>query len=135
MGVSQEREPKPLAVNNYLKVGNKSKLANNWIGGPTHEVMQQHIPGYKGHVAGVKAENYEMTGGSFARTTAKSFLSKLKNGKRSQDLSPADRFTSVQQKDFSPANFRRFCKLVHHRGKSKIYPKKRLHGLFQDNQR
>ena len=81
--MSQERQPKPLTVNNYLKVSNKSKLANNWIGGPTHEVQNQHIPGYKGHVAGVVAENYEMTGGSFAKTTAKSFLKQLKNGKRS----------------------------------------------------
>lgn len=28
--------------------GNKSKNSVNWICGPTHEIRQQHIPGYTG---------------------------------------------------------------------------------------
>lgn len=37
--------------------GNHSRLAPNWIAGPTHELCLQHIPGYKGHVPGVVSEN------------------------------------------------------------------------------
>jgi hypothetical protein len=39
-----------------------------WIGGTTHELQKQHIPGYAGHVKGLFAEN--IYGKNFARVTA-----------------------------------------------------------------
>lgn len=51
-----------------LKFGNTSRKAYNWIGGPNHELQPQHIPGYTGHVSGIKSEN--MFSKSFARSTA-----------------------------------------------------------------
>jgi hypothetical protein len=39
-----------------------------WIGGTTHELQKQHIPGYAGHVKGLFAEN--VYGKNFARVTA-----------------------------------------------------------------
>jgi hypothetical protein len=26
-----------------------------WVGGPTHELQRQHIPGYQGHIKGLIA--------------------------------------------------------------------------------
>lgn len=39
-----------------------------WIGGPTHELQKQHIPGYMGHVHSLYAENVH--GKNFARVTS-----------------------------------------------------------------
>jgi hypothetical protein len=39
-----------------------------WLGGTTHELQKQHIPGYAGHVKGIYAEN--VYGKNFARVTA-----------------------------------------------------------------
>lgn len=39
-----------------------------WLGGTTHELQRQHIPGYAGHVHGLFAEN--VYGKNFARVTA-----------------------------------------------------------------
>jgi hypothetical protein len=44
--------------------GNHSKQAMTWIGGPFNEVRHQHIPGYRGHIKGLIAENIH--GNSFA---------------------------------------------------------------------
>ena len=33
--------------------GNWSRYAKNWIAGPTHQVLYQHVPGYTGHVPGI----------------------------------------------------------------------------------
>lgn len=41
-----------------------------WLGGPSHHVQRQHIPGYKGHVAGMQAEN--LFGHPFAKLSAES---------------------------------------------------------------
>ena len=45
--------------------GNCSRLATNWIAGPTHEMCQQHVPGYDGHIPGLISENL------FAKSFAK----------------------------------------------------------------
>lgn len=37
--------------------GNCSRMATNWISGPTHDMCQQQIPGYDGHVPGLISEN------------------------------------------------------------------------------
>jgi hypothetical protein len=39
-----------------------------WLGGTTHELQRQHIPGYAGHVHSLHAEN--IYGKNFARVTA-----------------------------------------------------------------
>ena len=39
-----------------------------WLGGPTHELQKQHIPGYMGHVHSLFAENVH--GKNFARVTS-----------------------------------------------------------------
>lgn len=39
-----------------------------WLGGPTHELQKQHIPGYQGHVHSLFAENVH--GKNFARVTS-----------------------------------------------------------------
>lgn len=39
-----------------------------WMGGPTHELQRQHIPGYMGHVHSLFAENVH--GKNFARVTS-----------------------------------------------------------------
>jgi len=50
-------------------MGNKSREAVSWIGGPQHEVKPQHIPGYKGHIRGYNSEN--VYGTSFSKGSSK----------------------------------------------------------------
>lgn len=60
--------------------GNHSKGAATWIGGPFNEVRHQHIPGYKGHVRGLIAENIH--GNSFAQCSARAiYLQKVEKPK------------------------------------------------------
>ena len=64
-------KPKEVAPQNKANkdiYGNWSKFARNWISGPTHEVCLQHVPGYLGHVPGIKAEN--IFSKSYAKCTA-----------------------------------------------------------------
>jgi len=42
-------------------------MNSTWIGGPTHEIKQQHIPGYQGHIAYLKSDC--IFGKSFAKIT------------------------------------------------------------------
>jgi hypothetical protein len=35
-----------------IMFGNHSRHGNTWIGGPTHELQRQHIPGYQGWIQG-----------------------------------------------------------------------------------
>ncbi len=51
-------------VPNYLEV----KGGETWIGGPTHRLQRQHVPGYQGFVKALDAENVH--GKTFARVTA-----------------------------------------------------------------
>lgn len=89
-----------------MKYTNWSKKAPNWICGPKHEIRTQHIPGYKGHVHGVKTEN--LYGKAFARTTASAINKSTRAYSSSQRMSPRDTFTSSNRKEFSPNNFRRY---------------------------
>jgi hypothetical protein len=89
-----------------LKYTNWSKKAPNWICGPKHEIRTQHIPGYKGHVHGVVPEN--MHGKAFARHTATAINKNTRSYKSSQHASPRETFTSMNKKEFSPNNFRRY---------------------------
>ncbi len=49
-----------------------------WTGGPTHHLQKQHIPGYCGHVKGLKAEN--LHGQPFAKLTADALEDRLPKG-------------------------------------------------------
>jgi hypothetical protein len=40
----------------------------SWIGGPTHTLQRQHIPGYGGHVSTLTSENVH--GKGFSRVSA-----------------------------------------------------------------
>ncbi|KAL4426579.1 hypothetical protein ABPG74_012339 [Tetrahymena malaccensis] len=54
------------------------KSGVTWLGGPTHVLQEQHIPGYKGHVKGVQAES--LHGKTFARVTAECLNNRYKSG-------------------------------------------------------
>ena len=90
---------------NHLKYGNWSKHAVNWISGPNHEIRYQQVPGYTGHVPGIKSENLHAK--SYARTTATANSNKRFNPNYGS-VTSKDRFTSSQKKEFSQNNFRRF---------------------------
>lgn len=49
-----------------------------WLGGPTHELQRQHIPGYQGHVHSLFAENVH--GKNFARVTSECLNSRTNVG-------------------------------------------------------
>jgi hypothetical protein len=51
--------------------GSSSKNAVNWICGPTHEIRQQHIPGYTGQCRGFV--NKDFMSKSYAKVTAELF--------------------------------------------------------------
>ena len=42
-------------------------MNSTWIGGPTHEKRQQHLPGYQGHVTYLESDG--QFGKSFAKIT------------------------------------------------------------------
>ena len=87
--------------------GNQSRLANNWIGGPKHEVCMQHIPGYRGHIPNVTSENI------FSKTYAKcTRISIGQTNHKGHDLPPKYRFKTTAQTEFRPKNFRRLSKLT-----------------------
>lgn len=87
--------------------GNWSKLARNWIAGPTHEVCQQHVPGYTGHVPGIVSENIYSK--SYARCSATAIGKRHPKG---HDVEPKIRYLSQNRQEFNPKNFRRFGKTL-----------------------
>lgn len=89
-----------------LKYTNWSKKAWNWIWGPNDQIRYQQIPGYTGHVPGIKSEN--LFSKSYARTTATANSNKRFNRNLGQTPAAKDRFKSHNQKEFSPVNFRRY---------------------------
>ena len=90
---------------NQLKYGNWSKNAVNWISGPNHEIRYQHVPGYTGHVPGIKSEN--LYAKSYARTTATANSNKRFNPNYGK-VTNKNRFLTNHDKEFSPNNFRRY---------------------------
>jgi hypothetical protein len=90
---------------NNLKYGNWSKHAVNWIAGPSHEIRYQQVPGYTGHVPGIKSEN--LYAKSYARTTATANSNKRFNPDYGK-VTNKNRFLSNHAKEFSQNNFRRY---------------------------
>ena len=85
--------------------GNWSKYSKNWVCGPTHNVRQQHCPGYTGHVRGmVSADSLSK---SYARVTAHLFS---RNHPVGTDTDTKNRFTSTQRNEYRLSNNRRFGK-------------------------
>lgn len=66
----------------------------------------QHVPGYKGHVHGVSPENVH--GKSYARTTATAINKNNFGYNKGQAVSKTETFTSLNRREFSNDNFRRF---------------------------
>ena len=66
----------------------------------------QHIPGYHGHVHGLAPEN--LHGKNYARTTATAINKSQKGYRSTQHVKGKDTFTSINRKEFSPNNFRRY---------------------------
>jgi hypothetical protein len=91
---------------NHLKYGNYSKHAPNWICGPNHEIRYQQVPGYTCHVPGLKAEN--IFAKSYARTTATANSNKRFNRNVGQKPNAKDRYTTHNNHEFGPQNFRRY---------------------------
>ena len=57
-------------------VGQSNKT---WVGGPTHRIKDQHIPGYTGHIHGLESEN--LHGKPYARLTNQSLAGEVVPGK------------------------------------------------------
>ena len=83
-------------------IGNKSKDAKSWLNGPTHEIQNQCVPGYRGFIPGVGAEN--VFSHTYAKNTANSFANKIPRG---VENSPTERFRTVTKDAFSPLRNRR----------------------------
>jgi len=83
----------------------RSRQAVNWICGPTHEIRQQHIPGYTGQCRGFVNKDFMQK--SYAKVTAELFSHRHPMGSE-QDT--RTRFTATQRAAFRPSNFRRFGK-------------------------
>ena len=86
-----------------VRFGNNSRMARNWIGGPTHEFYNQRIPGYKGHVPGIVSEN--LFAKSFAKCTKTALHNEMERG---HDHPARKRFLSQNQTEFCTGNFRRY---------------------------
>lgn len=85
--------------------GNLSRYAKNWINGPNHEIRNQYVPGYTGHIKGLICEN--LFAGSYGNTTAKAIGKKHPIG---YDVEPKERFLSQSTLEYRANKFRRFGK-------------------------
>lgn len=73
------------------------------MAGPNHKVCQQHVPGYTGHVPGIKSENL------FAKTYAKNTVNAIGfQHPKGHDVPVKVRYTSMTKTEYKPKNFRRF---------------------------
>jgi len=100
----QNMTPKNKPFKNVF--GNCSRYATTWIGGHQHEMCQQHIPGYDGHVPGLISEN--VNGKSFAKCTQATIGRRMPRG---HDVEPKVRFLSTQRSEFTDKNHRRIGKI------------------------
>ena len=82
-----------------------SRYAKNWINGPNHEIRNQFVPGYTGHIKGLVSEN--IFASSFGNTTSKAIGKKHPVG---YNLGPKERFISQNTSQYKSINFRRFGK-------------------------
>ena len=109
--------------------GNHSRYAKNWINGPTHEIRQQHIPGYTGHCRGLV--NKDFMSKSYAKVTAELFANQHPMGTNGDGVT---RFTATQRATFKPQNFRRWGKLVFE-NRCNSFSRLAIHGSAEGLQR
>ena len=96
----------PSIDKNKIIFGNRSRYAKNWINGPNHEIRNQQVPGYTGHIKGLVSEN--LFAGSYANCTSQAIGKKHAIG---YDLDAKNRFNSLYTSKYKSKNFRRFGKL------------------------
>ena len=96
------KPPEQNIAGREIQFGNLSKVGENWIGGPHNNLKAQHIPGYKGYVPNIKAEN--LYGKSFAKVTGEAINKEFNQG---ISLPVKERFTTHSVADFNKGNFRR----------------------------
>jgi hypothetical protein len=82
--------------------GNHSRYAQNWISGPTHNIVRQHVPGYTGHVPGIISES--IISKSYAKCTATAIGKRHPKG---FDVVPKVRYLSQHKLEYNPKAFRR----------------------------
>ena len=99
----QNMTPKNKPFKNVF--GNCSRYATNWISGPTHEMCNQHIPGYDGHVPGLISEN--LYSKSYAKCTQVAIGRRMPRG---YEVEPKVRFMSTQRQEYTDKNHRRISK-------------------------
>lgn len=73
----------------------QSDMRSTWVCGPTHNVQDQHIPGYTGHVHGMYSEN--LHGRPFSKLTADSLNGRVEAG---FIINEDQRFRVNQKEDF-----------------------------------
>ncbi|CAK74838.1 unnamed protein product (macronuclear) [Paramecium tetraurelia] len=73
-----------------------------WIGGPTYELQKQHVPGYAGHVRGLKAES--QYGKPFAKITAECMEERLARCTNSEER---ERLQTSYKIEFGEPNLRK----------------------------
>ena len=83
-------------------MGNNSRDARTWVGGPRHEIRDQRVPGYTGFLPGIHSENVH--GKSYTKCSAASLQSKI-----AKDLTPEKRYQSVNHRSYRLKNFRRIA--------------------------
>jgi hypothetical protein len=108
-GTSNERKYFNEEANNInekgadrLKLGNRSSYGPTWIGGPTHMLYAQHVPGYQGYVSGIYSEN--LFGKSYAKTTQKAIKQNYPKG---FDINPEAKYKSYYESAFNENKNRR----------------------------
>ena len=84
---------------------NRSRTSVTWVGGPTHMVRRQNIPGYTGMNRGFV--NKDLMCKSYSKVTAELYSRRHPMG---EDTDARTRFTSTHRNTFKPSNFRRFSK-------------------------
>jgi hypothetical protein len=87
---------KPATLENKLIYGNLSIFAKNWVAGPTHEIRDQHIPGYTGHLKGLVSENLHSD--TFGNTSFRALYRKHPVG---HDVNGKERFLSENQQQYT----------------------------------
>ena len=95
----------PAVDKNKAIYGNMSRFAKNWVCGPNHEIRNQRVPGYTGHVKGLISEN--LFAGSYGNCTTCAIGKKHPVG---HNVVPKHRFLSQNTSEYTPKNFRRFSK-------------------------
>jgi hypothetical protein len=97
----------PQIDKNKVVFGNMSRFAKNWVCGPNHEIRNQQVPGYTGHIKGLVSEN--LFSESYANSTSKAIGKKHPIG---HNIDPKFRFKSQNTTQYRSKNFRRFGKLL-----------------------